>query len=120
MKSVKVLTRIFDRIKSLVAFGWLPSPDPASLQVTFQVPYDKLSESAQQALYDHIQLLQYIGCQVIVAPLTEQIPDGYIGLVTYLCGEKSEYRKYLQLQVKYVEKTELVYRWPDELNPVIV
>ncbi|MBS9774823.1 MAG: hypothetical protein KGV59_06685 [Tenacibaculum sp.] len=65
---------------------------------------ERLDKDAFSEMNVYIQLLHYIGCQVQVKPLQEQIPNEYIGLMRVFDEEKLLYQKYLKIQVGYVEK----------------
>jgi hypothetical protein len=94
----------------------------------FEVRPNVSAESFQQVAKSRIQLLQLLGCQVQVVPLTTQIPIEYAGLLSYWNGGKLEYQEYLLIQSEFVEKKTLVSRrigssilpvvWPDPNNTV--
>lgn len=80
-----------------------------SLLLRFYIRPQMLSAFVQQDMSGYIKLSQLLEFQVQIEPLTEQIPIEYIGVMHCMSEGRLQYRKYLQIQVEYVEKTNIAF-----------
>lgn len=101
--------RIFEKTKFFFLSQQKRSQHAYPLEAQIQLPLKIYSEPFPKALSDRIRLYSMIGYQVSIKILSEEIPEGCIGILSCLNEGILEYRQYLMLQVEYVEKKTIVF-----------
>ena len=109
----KVITKsrtLFEKIKFFFLNRQTPSQSFGPLEVRLSLLSRIFDEPFPEALSDRIELYSMIGYSVLIKEQSEEIPEGYIGILSCWNGEILEYRQYLKLQVEYVEKKIIVFQ----------
>lgn len=83
------------------------SHDP--LELHFLFPARTLDELSRELVYSEIAQWIQAGLQVRVMPQQLEMPDGCIGEIRFLCGERLIWQQYLMQQEVFVPTMRLYY-----------
>lgn len=110
MKIIKILSSIFDKIKSFFSWGQLQEQAPSLLLVLYEVRPETIFSFFQEEMINHIALMQRAGFLIKVEVLTEQIPDEYIGRLSVWCEGILESPRHWLLPQGYFDRIQFVSR----------